>query len=63
MEFWITSMSSDGIISCLVNNMKYTYSIDTAHYPEILKLRVFKKGKALNLIKQKGTLLTKEKVK
>lgn len=61
LTFQITSMTRDGIIAVLINDKKYTYSIDAAHYPKILQLSRFKKGKALDFIKKHSKLIEKEK--
>lgn len=62
MEFWITCLSTDGVITCRINNKEYEYKIDAAHYPTILKLKLYHPGKALNFIKKHGQLIKKEEV-
>lgn len=53
MKMIIISLISDGTISVIINQKRYTYyGIDTALYPKIKRLEKFTPGKALSLIKK-----------
>ena len=58
MQFKITCMTSDGIVSSYIDNKNYVYKIDTAFYPKIKELYKRNPGQALNLLKKKGILWT-----
>jgi len=60
MEFWIMTLMDDGEIIFRVNDVKYAYKIDAAHFPKIIQLSK-NAERALSFIKKHGKLIRKEK--
>jgi len=57
----ITSLASDGTVTVLIGETKYTYyDVDTAFYPLIKKLERRSKWRAVNTIKKLAKSFTKE---
>lgn len=57
----ISFMASNGLVCLSIDGKKYSYWVDTAHYPAI---KAFynrgKRGKALDIIKKKGAIVEGE---
>jgi len=58
LNFKIIAWDKAGFISVFINGKEYEYFIDAVFIPKILNISKFRPGKALNLLKQKGKIIT-----
>ena len=63
LNFTITAWDMAGLVSVDINGVEYDYFVDALMIPDILALYERNPGKALNLLKTNGKLITKEVLK
>ena len=53
-------ITGDGLVEYAIGNKKYTYRVSNYLHDRIIKLNSRSSGKAFNLVKRKGQLISKE---
>ena len=53
-------ITGDGLVEYAIGDKKYTYRVSNYLHDRIIKLNSRSSGKAFNLVKRKGQLISKE---
>jgi hypothetical protein len=58
LDFRIVGWTNEGIVTSYINGTRYVHKTDAAIVKQILKIHRYQPGKALNILKERGEVIS-----